>query len=104
MSEYFPYGTNNWLIRALLYSHHELVGEFSKSCRKMFGKLMKCHSKPNFVIIKPKILPLKNLKNFHKIFGEFSVDYRHTADDSYLNKCPDHFRPTLLASLSFKIH
>ena len=21
-SEYFPYGTNNWLIRALLYSHH----------------------------------------------------------------------------------
>ena len=28
-SEYFPYGTNNWLIRVLLHSHHKVVGKFS---------------------------------------------------------------------------
>ena len=33
-SEYFPYGTNNSLIRALLYSHHEVVGKVSEKCRK----------------------------------------------------------------------
>ena len=30
-SEYFPYGTNNWLIRALLYSDHNVVGKFSEN-------------------------------------------------------------------------
>ena len=28
-SEYFPYTTKNWLIRALLKRHNELVGKFS---------------------------------------------------------------------------
>ena len=45
-SEYFPYGTNDWLIRVLFYSHHELVEKFSESCWDMFGKLTKYHSKP----------------------------------------------------------
>ena len=29
-SENFPYGTNNWLMRALLYSHHEIVTKFRR--------------------------------------------------------------------------
>ena len=30
-SEYFLYGTNNWLVRALLYSHHEVGRKFSEN-------------------------------------------------------------------------
>ena len=30
-SVYFPYGRNNWLMRALLYSHQEVVGKFSQN-------------------------------------------------------------------------
>ena len=40
-SEYFPYGTNNWSIRSLLYSNHEVVGKFLEGCRKIIVKLMK---------------------------------------------------------------
>ena len=29
-SDYFSHGTNNWLIRTLLYSHHEVVRKFSE--------------------------------------------------------------------------
>ena len=49
-SEYFPHGTNNWLTRAVLYSHHELMENF----RRVVRKLMKYHSKPNFVRTKLK--------------------------------------------------
>ena len=69
-SEYFPYGTNNWLIRALLYSHQKAVRTFSESCRK----LRKYHPKPNFVRIKPETLALQKL----------SVSHQQTADDSSL--------------------
>ena len=38
-SNIFSYGTNNRLIRALLYSHHEHVEKSSGSCREVVGKL-----------------------------------------------------------------
>ena len=37
--EYFLYGTNNWLIKALLYSHNKTFVKFSKCYRKVLGKL-----------------------------------------------------------------
>ena len=37
-SEYFPYGTNNWLIRALLYRNLELVN-FRKIDDRSSGNL-----------------------------------------------------------------
>ena len=37
-SEYFPYGTKNWLIRVLLYSHHKIVGKGNGYLRKFLQK------------------------------------------------------------------
>ena len=62
-SKYFLYGTNNWLIRDLLYSHHDVFRKFSESCRQIFGKLMRYYSNLNFVRIKKNI--------FTKIFEMF---------------------------------
>ena len=50
-TKYFPYGTNNWLARALFYSAiaiMNIVVILLGSYRKFFGKLMKYHSKPIF--------------------------------------------------------
>ena len=85
-SEYFLSETNNWLIRALLYSHYEHVRKCRDSCRKIFEKLMKYYSKPNVMRVKQKTLSQKVLNICQKIFGEFSVSYQQTACDSYLNK------------------
>ena len=58
----FSLSKEQLVIRALLYSHHEVIEEFSESCRKVFGKLMKHHSKPIYVRIKPVYLE-------HEILG-----------------------------------
>ena len=38
-SEYFPYGSNNWLTTPLLYSPNKLVGKCSECYRNVLGKL-----------------------------------------------------------------
>ena len=81
-SEYFPYGTNNWLIRALLYSQHEVFWELWENFRKTDKILLDAQ----FVRIKQKSLS-QNLKICPNIFGEFSANYRQTASDSFLDKC-----------------
>ena len=80
MSEYFP---NNWLTKALLYSHHEVFRELSENFRKTDEILLDAQ----FLRIKQKSLS-QNLKYFSKNFGEFSANYRQTAGDSFLDKCP----------------
>ena len=75
-SEYFPYGMNNWLVRALLYSHHKVV-----------GKLIKYISlEAQFFGNQTKNVRTKSLKIFRKIFGELLVRYLQTNCESYLNK------------------
>ena len=65
-SEYFPYGTNSWLIIALLYSDHEVV-----------GKLMKYYLRCKLVRIKQKTLGLefeKFLENLRRVIGKLFAD------------------------------
>ena len=50
---------------------------------QIFGKLMKYPSNLNFAKSNKNIN--KNWKNIETIFGDFSVNYRQTADDFYLN-------------------
>ena len=57
-SEYFPYGKNNWLTRALLYSHHEVVGKVSEKCRKADEISLEAQ----FCEKKPKSITTKNLE------------------------------------------
>ena len=61
-SEYFPYGTNNWLIRALLYTHHEIVGNVRKT--------YEISLEDQFCGNQTKTVRTESLKNFRKIFGE----------------------------------
>ena len=82
-SECFPQGTSDWLIRALLDGHRDLVEKFSESCRKFVGKFMNYHSKLIFVRMKQKH-HRKNCTSFRKISGEFSVNFRQVVDDSHL--------------------
>ena len=75
---------NEQEIRALLYSHHKPVKKFSESCRKIFRKLIKCHSKPIFLKIKQKNITA----TISEIFGKFLENFRQTVGDFCLNKDP----------------
>ena len=65
---------NNWLIRALLYSHHEVDGNVSQKCRKTDEISLEAQFCQN----QTKHITTKNLRSFWKIFDEFSVSYWQT--------------------------
>ena len=65
-----------------MYSHHEVVGNVSEKCRKTDEISLEAHFCEN----KTKNITTKNLKNFWKIFRDFSVSYRQTSGKSYTNK------------------
>ena len=56
--EYFPYETNswpdNWLIRALLYGQHELVGKFSESYDGPYFEVQYALLRPNTALDRPR--------------------------------------------------
>ena len=54
--------------------------------RRVVRKLMKYHSRP--ILTNKNITTTQKLKNFQKMFCEFSVNYRKTAGDSYLTEYP----------------
>ena len=97
-SEYFLYGKNNCLIRALLYSHHELVPQFLESCRKSFEKIHEGH----FCEKQTKNVNTKILQMVSS--GQFSTE---TAGDSHLDKYPtilvQHFRKVIFQDTLYTV-
>ena len=51
-----------------------------------FSKTDEISLEAQFCENQTKTITNKNLKNFRKVFDEFSVSYRHTNCESYLNK------------------
>ena len=51
-----------------------------------FQKTDEISPEPQFCENQTKNITTKDLKNLQNIFDEFSVSYRQSADDSYLNK------------------
>ena len=75
-SEYFPYGTNNWLIRVSLYSHNKTLVESSEGCRKVFGRISGKSMDYRIKAIRIKIERKTFNRIFHEISGEFSAGSR----------------------------
>ena len=72
--------TNNWLIRALLYSHLELLSEG-------FWKSNEISVETQFCQNQAKNIRTKGLKNFMNVFSKLFVRYLQTKCECYLNKC-----------------
>ena len=76
--------TNNWsIIELYCTATITLSKKFSESCWKSSEKLWNIIVKVHFCKNQTKALLLK----FYK-FGEFSINFRQTVGDSYLNKYP----------------
>ena len=81
--EYFRYGTNNWLIRALFYCCLTIFAKLSENFRKTDKISFKAHFCEN-----QEKHYQKNFTNFREILGEFSIHFWQSVSDSDLNKYP----------------
>ena len=66
----FPYGTNNWLIGALLCSYHEVVIKIFGELSEIFGKTDEISLEAQFCENQTQNIMTKNFKNFWEIFGD----------------------------------